>query len=98
MLVFTNSKGAVVTEEDIKKHEYRFQIGDGYAYYRFGKFINRRAKDPIVSLIKVQNDPRNPDDYGEVEKLIRASECARMIFWDEAMRELFAKRRSNQND
>jgi len=89
MLVFTNSKGAIVTEDEIRKHEYSFQIADGYAYYRFGKFINRRAKDPIVSLAKVQNDPRNPDNYGEDEKLIRASECARMIFWDEAMKELF---------
>jgi len=50
MLVFTNSKGAIVTEDEIRKHEYSFQIADGYAYYRFGKFINRRAKDPIVSL------------------------------------------------
>jgi len=93
MLVFTNSRGAIVTEDEVRKHEYRFQTGDGYAYYRFNKFINYRTEDPIVSLAKVQNDPRNPDNYGEDEKLIRAKECARMIFWDEAMGELFDRER-----
>ena len=81
----------VITEDQLKAVEYSQQIADGYGYYKI-KTIPKRGKDPVCRLVKIENHPHNPDDYGQKEWHIRLSDVFFRYQWALRLQEAFKAR------